>query len=75
MPLYDFRCEDGHAFERLAKMDQRTVNCDCGKPAARLPSAAGLSFKGRGFHTTDYGRSEASTKKNPRFAGGLDLRD
>jgi putative FmdB family regulatory protein len=41
MPLYDFRCEAGHKFDRflrLAEYDAPQV-CDCGAPASKMLSA------------------------------------
>lgn len=40
MPLYDFRCEAGHKFDRLLKIAQRAdpQQCACGAFATRLIS-------------------------------------
>jgi putative FmdB family regulatory protein len=62
MPTYEFRCPDGHEFERFyRKMSDATpeVACpECGKLASRLLSGgAGLVFKGSGFYLTDYGKN------------------
>jgi putative FmdB family regulatory protein len=62
MPTYEFRCPDGHEFERFyRKMSDATpeVACpECGKLAVRLLSGgAGLHFKGSGFYLTDYGKN------------------
>lgn len=62
MPTYEFRCPNGHAFERFYRKisDSETeVPCpECGAPAQRQMSAgAGLLFKGSGFYLTDYGRN------------------
>lgn len=35
MPLYDFRCVQGHVSERLASMSTETVTCRCGQQARR----------------------------------------
>jgi putative FmdB family regulatory protein len=60
MPLYEYRCPEGHDFEKF----YRSINAApieercpvCGKVAARLMSTAGLVFKGSGFYITDYGK-------------------
>jgi putative FmdB family regulatory protein len=41
MPLYDFRCTEGHRFERFVPMAEFTIkqSCECGNPAQRLISA------------------------------------
>ncbi len=35
MPLYDYRCEEGHVTERLTSRDHEAIYCPCGKPAFR----------------------------------------
>jgi putative FmdB family regulatory protein len=62
MPTYEFRCPDGHEFEKFYRKitDASTeVPCPvCGKVAMRLVSGgAGLLFKGSGFYLTDYGKN------------------
>ena len=37
MPLYDYRCPEGHIHEHLVPSDVRTVKCDtCGEEAPRV---------------------------------------
>ena len=62
MPTYEFRCPDGHEFEKFYRKISDAVTelpCpECGKPAMRLVSGgAGLLFKGSGFYLTDYGKN------------------
>jgi putative FmdB family regulatory protein len=62
MPTYEYRCPEGHDFERFYRKisDAATeVACpQCGKIAERRMSAgAGLLFKGSGFYLTDYGKN------------------
>ena len=59
MPLYDFRCPDGHVFERFQRMtDARPETCDvCGKgPVETVLHPVPVHYKGSGFYSTDYGR-------------------
>lgn len=62
MPTYEYRCPDGHEFERFFRKISDApsdVACPvCGKIAERRMSAgAGLLFKGSGFYLTDYGKN------------------
>src|SRR5438876_9432252 len=62
MPTYEYRCPDGHEFERFYRKISdagSSVACPvCGKVAERIMSAgAGLVFKGSGFYLTDYGKN------------------
>ena len=61
MPTYEYRCPDGHDFEKFVmKISQASsaLPCPvCGKTADRRISAGGgLLFKGSGFYITDYGK-------------------
>jgi putative FmdB family regulatory protein len=60
MPLYEFRCPNGHDFEKfyrsISSAPQAEVCPECGERAEKLMSAAGLVFKGSGFYITDYGK-------------------
>jgi putative FmdB family regulatory protein len=57
MPIYEYKCENGHLFDVIQKMtDEPLRECqECGAPAARMLSAPAIHFKGSGFHNTDYG--------------------
>ena len=57
MPIYEYKCENGHVFEVIQRMtDEPLRSCEeCGAPASRLLSAPAIHFKGSGFHNTDYG--------------------
>lgn len=73
MPTYEFRCPDGHEFEKFYRKISDAVAelpCPvCGKPATRLVSGgAGLLFKGSGFYLTDYGKN--AHRKGAPTSGG-----
>jgi putative FmdB family regulatory protein len=73
MPTYEFRCPDGHEFEKFYRKISDSIAelpCpECGKTAARLVSGgAGLHFKGSGFYLTDYGKN-AHRKAAPTSSG------
>jgi putative FmdB family regulatory protein len=62
MPTYEFRCPDGHVFDKFFRSisaAEMEVPCPtCGKVAARqISGGAGLQFKGSGFYLTDYGKN------------------
>lgn len=45
MPLYDFKCANGHAFERMVKLAdfEAEQRCACQSPATRVISAPRIS--------------------------------
>ncbi len=61
MPTYEYKCPNGHVFEKFfPKMtNRRHERCpQCGKRAERVISGGtGLVFKGSGFYITDYKRA------------------
>jgi putative FmdB family regulatory protein len=66
MPTYEYQCPEGHEFDRLQKMtDKSRVKCPvCGKLATRkISGGAGLVFKGSGFYITDYGKDGKGPRK------------
>jgi putative FmdB family regulatory protein len=66
MPTYEYRCPDGHLFEKFQKMtDKPRAKCPvCGKTATRkISGGAGLVFKGSGFYITDYGKDGKGPRK------------
>jgi putative FmdB family regulatory protein len=61
MPTYEYRCPDGHDFEKFVQkisLASAKLPCPvCGKTAERQISAGGgFVFKGSGFYITDYGK-------------------
>lgn len=70
MPTYEFRCPDGHDFEKFYRSISAApaeVQCPrCGAVATRLMSAGGgLVFKGSGFYITDYGKDGKKKQEAP----------
>lgn len=73
MPTYDFRCPNGHDFEKFYRNMSESLlqlSCPlCGAVAERqMSGGAGLVFKGSGFYLTDYGKN-AHRKAEPSAAG------
>ena len=76
MPLYEYRCENGHSFDALQKFsDDPIANCEiCGAPAQRVLHPVAIHFKGSGFYSTDYGRGKkaATEAKSEGGSGSSD---
>jgi len=59
MPIYEYRCPNGHTFEVFQRMSDPPVTaCEtCGaSPVEKLLFPVAVHFKGSGFYSTDYGR-------------------
>jgi len=60
MPIYEYRCPNGHTFEVFQRMSDPAVTaCEvCGSsPVEKLLFPVAVHFKGSGFYSTDYGRA------------------
>jgi putative FmdB family regulatory protein len=71
MPIYEYRCRNGHTFEVFQSMsDDPVTACEvCGAPVVRVFHPVAVHFKGSGFYTTDYARkgkaaSDGGTKES-----------
>jgi putative FmdB family regulatory protein len=72
MPLYEYRCENGHTFEVMQRMsdDPVTACTTCGAPVQRVFHPVAVHFKGSGFYTTDYkSKSKTSGKDGDSSSG------
>jgi len=59
VPIYEYRCPNGHTFEVFQRMSDAPVQvCTvCGEgPVEKLLFPVAVHFKGSGFYSTDYGR-------------------
>jgi putative FmdB family regulatory protein len=56
MPIYEYRCLNGHTFEVIQSMsDDPVETCEeCGAPVERVFHPVAVHFKGSGFYSTDY---------------------
>jgi putative FmdB family regulatory protein len=62
MPIYEYRCPNGHTFERFQSMTAPAPEqCDvCGaSPLELVLYPVAIHYKGSGFYTTDYGKKKA----------------
>jgi putative FmdB family regulatory protein len=65
MPIYEYRCTNGHTFEVIQSMsDDPVETCEeCGAPVERVFHPVAVHFKGSGFYSTDYkNKSKAASK-------------
>jgi putative FmdB family regulatory protein len=65
MPIYEYRCPNGHTFEVFQRMaDPPADVCQvCGAgPVEKLLFPVAVHFKGSGFYSTDYGRGSRKAK-------------
>ena len=66
MPIYEYRCENGHLFEVMQKItDDPVTTCEDVRRAgpARVPPVA-VHFKGSGFYNTDYGTAKRKREQD-----------
>jgi putative FmdB family regulatory protein len=74
MPIYEYKCENGHVFDVMQKLseDPLTTCVECGAPVRKVLHPVGISFKGSGFYSTDYskGTKESSTKDTSTSTNG-----
>jgi len=66
MPIYEYKCENGHVFDVIQKMsDEALTECqECGAPAVRVLHPVAVHFKGSGFYNTDYGKKKKGAAAN-----------
>jgi putative FmdB family regulatory protein len=67
MPIYEYRCPNGHTFERFQSMSAAAPEkCDvCGAaPLELVLYPVAIHYKGSGFYSTDYGKKGADAKKD-----------
>ena len=65
MPIYEYRCPNGHTFEMFQRMSdppaETCVTCGAG-PVEKLLFPVAVHFKGSGFYSTDYGSRKTKAK-------------
>ena len=65
MPIYEYRCPNGHVFELFHGFnDPDPAACSvCGaSPVQKVLYPVAVHFKGSGFYTTDYGKGARKSK-------------
>jgi putative FmdB family regulatory protein len=65
VPIYEYRCPNGHTFERFQSMTapapERCDVCEAA-PVELVLYPVAIHYKGSGFYSTDYGKSKATAK-------------
>ena len=67
VPIYEYRCPNGHTFELFQKMSDppSEVCVTCGEgPVEKLLFPVAVHFKGSGFYSTDYGSRKSKAAKD-----------
>ena len=77
MPIYEYRCENGHLFEVMQKItDDPVTECEeCGAAVQRVFHPVAVHFKGSGFYNTDYGTAKRKRENEKSAASGADKHD
>ena len=73
MPIYEYRCPNGHTFEVFQKMsDDPVQRCEaCGaSPVEKVLFPVAVHYKGSGFYSTDYGRGSRKSVAKDGDGGG-----
>jgi putative FmdB family regulatory protein len=71
VPIYEYRCQNGHLFEVMQSMSDDPISkCEeCGAPVERVFHPVAVHFKGSGFYTTDYGRKRSAASSDSSDSG------
>jgi putative FmdB family regulatory protein len=73
MPIYEYRCPEGHTFERFQSMTapapERCDVCDS-SPVEVVLYPVAIHYKGSGFYSTDYGRGSRKAASKDGGEGG-----
>ena len=73
MPIYEYRCPNGHTFEMFQRMSdppaETCVTCGAG-PVEKLLFPVAVHFKGSGFYSTDYGSRKTKAAKDSESSSG-----
>src|SRR3954466_15386559 len=77
MPIYEYRCDNGHHFDVMQKMtDGPVTECEvCAAPVQRVFHPVAVHFKGSGFYNTDYGTAKRNRQSAAPADSGADKND
>lgn len=75
MPIYEYRCPNGHTFELFQRMSESPPDacptCAVG-PVEKLLFPVAVHFKGSGFYSTDYGKGSRKAAGKDGEASGAE---
>ena len=75
MPIYEYRCPNGHHFERFqaitAPPPEKCDVCEA-SPVEIVLYPIAIHYKGSGFYTTDYGKGKDAKKEGEGGSSGGD---
>jgi putative FmdB family regulatory protein len=73
VPIYEYRCPNGHHFERFQPMTapapEKCDVCDA-SPVELVLYPVAIHYKGSGFYTTDYGKGKKKDGEGGSSSGG-----
>jgi putative FmdB family regulatory protein len=78
MPIYEYKCPNGHTFEVFQRMSDPAVEvCEsCGAgPVTKVLFPVAVHFKGSGFYSTDYGRGSKKVGAKDGDGSGATQKD
>ena len=73
MPIYEYRCPNGHTFEIFQRFADAPIEVcqECGAgPVEKILFPVAVHFKGSGFYATDYGRAGQKPGKDGDSGSG-----
>jgi len=73
MPIYEYRCPNGHTFELFQRFADAPIEVcqECGAgPVEKILFPVAVHFKGSGFYATDYGRGGRKPGKESDGSSG-----
>jgi putative FmdB family regulatory protein len=78
MPIYEYKCPNGHLFEVFHGMNEPgPAKCEvCGaSPLVKVLFPVAVHYKGSGFYSTDYGRKSKKAGKESGDSGSSSSSD
>ena len=68
MPLFEYRCSEGHTAEKIKASTVTSIRCNCGKIAHKIPSVCNCSF---GWKLSDASLKDPNRRGADEFVRNL----